>query len=86
MIYRWNHFRVNLRNDKALALSHIKRDEATELLSIWLVPNGDNKIFLSILKVAAAKWTGRVYKRKSSRQEAWTALHTKFLLNTSICY
>ena len=46
------------------------------MLGVWLAPDGNNTKIIKVLKTAAVKWGGRVLKGNSSREEAWTALHS----------
>jgi len=64
------------KNGDRIALSHLRSDEAAEMLGVWLAPNGDNKKIISVLKTAAVKWGGQVRRGNSSKDEAWTALHS----------
>ena len=53
-----------------IPLSYLRCDEATDLLGVWLAPNGNRKNIISVLKAAAVKWGGNMRRVNSSRQEA----------------
>ena len=63
-------------NGERMALSHLKCDEAAEMMGVWMAPNENMKKLISVLKSRAVKWGGRVRRFKSSRKETWIALHT----------
>ena len=47
------------KNGERIALSHLRSDEAAQMLGVWLAPNGDNKKIIKELKTAAVKWGER---------------------------
>ena len=51
------------KNGNRIALSHLRSDEAAEMLGAWLAPNGDNTKVISVLKTAAVKWGGSSAQR-----------------------
>lgn len=64
------------KHDNRVVLFHLRFDEATEMVGVWLAPNGNRKKIISVLKAIAVKWVGSVRRGNSSRKEAWTNLHT----------
>ena len=61
-------------NGEIIAFSHLRCDEAAEILGIWMDPNGNRKKLISVINARAVEWGDK--KGKLSRKEAWTALHT----------
>ena len=59
-----------------VSLKQLRCDKASEMLGIWLAPNGDKKKLIKELKIAAMEWAGKMRLGHSSPEEAWTALHT----------
>lgn len=46
------------------------------MLGVWFAPKCNNKKIIAVLNDVVVKWVGGLYRGNSSRQEAWTALHT----------
>ena len=44
------------KNVHRIALSHLRSNEAAEILGVGIAPNGDNKNTTTVLKTAAVKW------------------------------
>ena len=59
-----------------ISLQHLRSHEASEMLGIWITPNGDKTKTIQQLKVAALDWAGKMRAGNSTAEEAWTALHT----------
>ena len=59
-----------------VSLKQLRCNEASEMLGIWITPNGDKKKTIKELKVAALDWAGKMRMDHSTVEEAWTALHT----------
>lgn len=62
------------------------KNEAAEMLGIWLPLNYNNKKIISVLKAAAIKQDGKAHRRNSSRQEAWIAPINNFWQSLNIRY
>ena len=41
-----------------IALSHLRCDEAAEMLGVWMAPNGNRRKLVSYLKSKAVEWEG----------------------------
>ena len=59
-----------------ISLQHLRCNEASQMLGVWITPNGDKTKTILQLKVAALDWAGKMRTGHSSAEEAWTALHT----------
>ena len=63
-------------NGNRVSLNKLRCDEASEMLGVWLTPNGDKKKTINYLKVAALEWAGKMRIGNSTPEEAWVALRT----------
>ena len=59
-----------------IALSHLRCNEAAEMLGVWMAPNGDRTKLISELRAKAVEWGGKITRGNTSRNEAWTALNS----------
>ena len=66
-----------------VALSHLRFDEADEMLALWFAPNGNRKKVISVLKCTSVKRGRSVRRGDSSRKEVWTTFHTNISANLS---
>ena len=59
-----------------VSLSRLSCSDSSEMLGVWVAPNGNKTKQISILKEAAIDWGGKIKLSNGSPREAWTALHT----------
>ena len=55
-------------------LTHLRYNEASEMLGIWMALDGNRKKLVTELKSKAIAWGEMIRQGNSSRKEAWIAL------------
>ena len=63
-------------NGAQVTLKILVCDTASEMLDIWLAPNGNKTKLIRKLKSAAIDWGRKVRTGNGSIKESWTELHT----------
>ncbi len=46
-------------NGRRVSLKKLRCNEASEMLGVWITPNGDKKKTINYFKIAALKWAGK---------------------------
>lgn len=62
-------------NGESVTLSHLRSDEAAEMVGVWLAPSGDNNKIIKVLKTAAVKWGGESKLIKAGGLDCPTLQH-----------
>ena len=57
-------------------LTYLPCSEASEMLGIWMAPDGNNKQLVSALKEISVDWSSKFQTSSTSSHVAWTALHS----------
>ena len=57
-------------------LNYLSCATASEMLGIWMTPNGNNTFLVNNLQEKATDWASKISTSKASHFEAWTALQS----------
>ena len=61
--------------ENEINLQRLKVHQASEMLGVWMCPNGDHSKMLQELRQVSARWASKIQAGNPSREVAWTALH-----------
>eukprot|EP00979_Chaetoceros_neogracilis_P016291 scaffold7605_cov133-Chaetoceros_neogracile.AAC.1 len=71
--YIWKHGKWTAMQEMVLTSCHEMR---SEMIGIWMAPNGDTTVLIEKLREAATSWGVKMRMGRSSKLEAWTGLQT----------
>ena len=63
-------------NGQLISLKRLHSYEASEMLGVWISPDGNNSKLIEELQTTASNWSAKVLSGNPSQKEAWLALHT----------
>ena len=58
------------------SLKRLQSSEASEMLGVWIAPDGNHRKIVQELRKAALEWGHNVKGSSATKQEAWQALHS----------
>ena len=59
-----------------LSLNRLRCDIVSEILGVWLAPDGNHIKILAGLEMSGIEWGAKIRLVNSSHHEAWQALHS----------
>ena len=59
-----------------VSLKRLHASDASEMLGVWLAPDGGKDKFIKVQKQAALNWATKIKSGHPTQLEAWQALHT----------
>jgi hypothetical protein len=59
-----------------VSLNQLSCSTASEMLGIWMAPNGSKTKMIQEMHTSAVEWGAKIRKGRSSQEEAWQALHS----------
>ena len=63
-------------NNHFVSLNRLFCSTASEMLGIWMAPNGSKTKMIQEMRTSAVEWGAKIRKGRSSQEEAWQALHS----------
>ena len=60
----------------SISLQRLFADEASEMLGVWIAPNGNTDTLVTNMRKIALAWGAKVRHGHTSQVETWQALHT----------
>ena len=67
------------RNGRPHSLEYLSNNVASQMLGVWLAPNGDHSKQLEVMSLKVLQWTELLRVGHLSRNETWTALNSGIL-------
>ena len=59
-----------------VSLNRLSCSTASEMLGIWMAPNGSKTKMIQEMRTSAVEWGAKIRKGRPSQEEAWQALHS----------
>lgn len=69
---------------KRIYINRLHPDKGTNMLGVYLAPDGNNKDHLEALRKKAERWADNIQSSRANQEEVWTALHRT--IPFSLCY
>ena len=63
-----------------VSLKHLHCDKASQMLGVWLAPNGNKSKIITELKKVTIEWGAKSRRGHTPQPEAWTALHSTIFI------
>ena len=59
-----------------VSLNRLSCSTASEMLGIWMAPNGSKEKMIKEMRQSAVEWGAKIRRGRPSQEEAWQALHS----------
>ena len=73
------------KQNQQIPLKRLSCNKASEMLGIWMSPNGDQQEMIKHLRAEALKWADKIKAGHPSPIVAWTALHQTISAKLKYC-
>jgi len=60
-----------------VSLNRLSCSTASEILRIWMAPNGSKEKMIKEMRQSAVEWGAKIRRGRPSQEEAWQALHSR---------